>query len=237
MQKEEIYYGNDIFSYDCEEFPGCERGSNDKIIKLLYNNFESLAFSMLSEANFFSSDPNDHVYDLYSFVMNTEDRHGPVGSGHSLRVDNESTSRNGSRYGSTVNLADLKNSQNQFKLKISKIMLVVLSKESERPKDKKLPYKLTNFTSILDQTRKKKVTDDFRFDDDENETYEKLKNLAAEDHEKIAESEGLPYAFIIDMMLSVRDILHNYKHNFISKVEEVLNMEFNKEPESMARDL
>ena len=81
------------------------------------------------------------------------------------------------------------------------------------------------------------MTDDFRFDDDENETYEKLKNLAAEDHEKIAESEGLPYAFIIDMMLSVRDILHNYKHNFISKVEEVLNMEFNKEPESMARDL
>jgi len=47
-------------------------------------------------------------------------------------------------------------------------MLVVLSKENERPKDKKLPYRLTNFTSILDQALKKKVSVDFRFDDDEN---------------------------------------------------------------------
>jgi len=69
MRPNEIYYGKDIFGYDCNDFPGCDRCSSDKIIKLLYNNFESLAFSMLSEANFFSSDPNDYVYDLYSFVM------------------------------------------------------------------------------------------------------------------------------------------------------------------------
>lgn len=43
--------------------------------------------------------------------------------------------------------------------------------------------------------------------------------MAAEDDEKIAETEGLPYSFIIDMMLSVRDILQTYKHNFVSKVE------------------
>jgi hypothetical protein len=28
---EEIYYANDIFAYDSDEFPGCDRGSNDKI--------------------------------------------------------------------------------------------------------------------------------------------------------------------------------------------------------------
>jgi hypothetical protein len=70
MIPEEIYYANDIFAYDSDEFPGCERANNEKIIKLLYNNFESLGFSMLSETTFFNSDPKDHVYDFYSFVMN-----------------------------------------------------------------------------------------------------------------------------------------------------------------------
>lgn len=235
MRTDDIYYGNDIFAYDTEEFPGCDRATNDKIIRLLYNNFESLAFSMLSENNFFASDPNDHEYDLYSMVVNAEDglrQHG--GSVHSLRVDSESISHSHTHNSSSRNLMEFSGEKNlQFKLKISKIMLVVLSKENERPKDRRLPYRLTNLTSILDQTRKKKVSADFRFDDDENETYEKLKNLAAEDYEKIADSEGLPYAFIVDMMLSVRDILTNYKHNFIEKVERVLNQEFNREPESV----
>jgi hypothetical protein len=53
-----------------------------------------------------------------------------------------------------------------FKLKITKIMLVVLSKENERPKNKKLPYRLTNLNTILDNKIKKKVNPDFRFDDD-----------------------------------------------------------------------
>ena len=59
--------------------------------------------------------------------MNADDRPKISGTGHSLRVE-ESTSRNGSS-GSQQNLTDIKNTKNlQFKLKISKIMLVVLSK-------------------------------------------------------------------------------------------------------------
>lgn len=60
---------------------------------------------MLSEANFFSSDPTDNVYDLYSFVMNAEE--GPrlnqaIGTGHSLRVETEAYLR-----GTNRNLVEL----------------------------------------------------------------------------------------------------------------------------------
>jgi hypothetical protein len=53
-----------------------------------------------------------------------------------------------------------------FTLKITKIMLVILSKENERPKNKKLPYRLTSLKTILDNKIKKKVDPDFCFDND-----------------------------------------------------------------------
>lgn len=47
--------------------------------------------------------------------------------------------------------------------------------------------------------------------------------MAAEDHEKISESEGLPFAFIVDMMKSIKDVMKFHKETLISKVEEVFN--------------
>lgn len=96
-------------------------------------------------------------------------------------------------------------------------MLVILSKENERPKNKRLDYELTNLKAILEEKKKKKTTEDFKFDDAENETFEKLKNLAAEDEEKIAESEGLPYSFLVDMIKSVQNILKLDKDTLIQK--------------------
>lgn len=52
--------------------------------------------------------------------------------------------------------------------------------------------------------------------------------MAAEDHDKISESEGLPFAFIVDLMKSVRDVMKIHKENLVAKVEEVFNKEFNK---------
>lgn len=48
MVEDEIYYGHDIFYYKKEDYPGYEVETSQKIIKLLYNAFESLAFSMLN---------------------------------------------------------------------------------------------------------------------------------------------------------------------------------------------
>jgi hypothetical protein len=82
------------------------------------------------------------------------------------------------------------------KLEISKIMLVILSKEEERADEDRLDYELTEIIAEKDQ--KKDV--DFKFDESEKETFEKLKNLAVLDQERIIESEGLPYAYVINLM-------------------------------------
>lgn len=59
MVDDEIYYGHDLFWFNKDEHPGYDVASCKKIIKLLYGAFESLAFSMLNETNFFKSDPAD----------------------------------------------------------------------------------------------------------------------------------------------------------------------------------
>jgi hypothetical protein len=44
---------------------------------------------------------------------------------------------------------------------------------------------------------------DFRFDESDNETFEKLKNLAAIEADKIVESEGLPFSYVINLMKEI----------------------------------
>ncbi len=41
---------------------------------------------------------------------------------------------------------------------------------------------------------------EFHFDDSDNQTYDKLKNLTARDNEKIVQTEGLPFSYIVNMM-------------------------------------
>jgi hypothetical protein len=67
---------------------------------------------------------------------------------------------------------------------ISKIMVVILSKEEERRDigQPPLPYSITDME--LPELRTKQSLE-FTFEDTENDTYEKLKNLTAMDHEKV----------------------------------------------------
>lgn len=83
-------------------------------------------------------------------------------------------------------------------------MLVVLCKEDERIDVglNNLPYPVSDIKS---EPRKRK-TEDFILDD-EHETYEKLQNLGASDHELIVESEGLPFAYILNLMRQISDML------------------------------
>lgn len=98
-------------------------------------------------------------------------------------------------------------------------MLVILSKEEERADEDRLDYELTEIIAEKDQ--KKDV--DFKFDESEKETFEKLKNLAVLDHERIIESEGLPYAYVINLMSEVKDILTLHSSTLVNQVEKVLN--------------
>ena len=205
FKPETIYYAQDIFHFDPVEYHTHNHKSCEKTIKLLYNNFESLGLSLL-ESHFFNSDPSNHVYDVYNMVFDCSDkfkRHTPP---EALNKSSEEEA--------------------EPRITVSRMMLVLLSKENERTN--KLDYKLSNLDDVIEQNRKQKVDLNFTFNETEASTFAKLENMAAEDHEKILESEGLPYAFIVDMMKSVKDVLRFHKDTLIAKVEEVFNKEFNK---------
>jgi hypothetical protein len=74
---------------------------------------------------------------------------------------------------------------------------------------------------IAEKDQKKDV--DFKFDDSEKQTFEKLKNLAVLDQERIIESEGLPFAYVINLMSEVKDILTLHSSTLVNQVEKVLN--------------
>ena len=156
MKFEEIYYGHDIFHCEDEELAASDNA--EKTIKLLYNAFETLGFSMLNETNFFDSDPAKHAYDLYSFVLNCSER----------EADKESLV-----FGTEITEPSEKEKK-KVNLRITKIMGVILSKEKERPPGKELKYGLTNLNKILELQLGKKKERAFRFDEDENKTYQKL---------------------------------------------------------------
>lgn len=69
---------------------------------------------------------------------------------------------------------------------------------------------------IAEKDQKKDV--DFKFDESEKETFEKLKNLAVLDQERIIESEGLPYAYVINLMSEVKDILALHSSTLVNQV-------------------
>jgi len=46
------------------------------------------------------------------------------------------------------------------------------------------------------------------------------------DYERIVESEGIPFAFIINLMTEIEDILKLYEVNFVSQLEQFLNNKY-----------
>ena len=79
-------------------------------------------------------------------------------------------------------------------------MLVVLCKKEER-KDiglKDLDYKLTE----IQPTRSKERKIDARLEDSDD-TFEQLKNFNVDDVQRIVESEGLPFAYVENMIKEV----------------------------------
>ena len=86
-----------------------------------------------------------------------------------------------------------------------------------------MSYPLTDL--IIDRHNEGKKLE-FTFEDTEDDTYDKLKNLTALDHEKIVESEGLPFSYIINLMEELSEIMKLKSENFIYQIEKVFNTQF-----------
>jgi len=77
-------------------------------------------------------------------------------------------------------------------------MLVILSKEDER--EEPLEYDLTDIKIDEEEEGRSRKAIKFRFDESEHETFQKLKRMELMDYERIVESEGIPFAFIINLI-------------------------------------
>jgi len=51
--------------------------------------------------------------------------------------------------------------------------------------------------------------------------------MGASDDEKILESEGLPFAYIVNLIKQVSDMLKLHSSRFVNQVEKALNEKYN----------
>jgi hypothetical protein len=104
-------------------------------------------------------------------------------------------------------------------------MVVVLSKEEERADvgASELVYPISDIVGGLPSPKKRT---DFSFDESDNEAYEKLKNIAAMDVERIVESEGLPFSYVVNLLREISEIVSLYGQNFLFQIEKVLNDQY-----------
>ena len=47
------------------------------------------------------------------------------------------------------------------------------------------------------------------------------------DQQKIVETEGLPFAFILNFLTEIKDTLNLHQNNLMEKVVKILNKQFN----------
>lgn len=71
MKSDEIMVGEDVFH--CDNMPNVKNEAILQMyIKMLYSSFESLAFCLNSEKNFFLTKPGDYVYNLFTYFKDVD---------------------------------------------------------------------------------------------------------------------------------------------------------------------
>lgn len=111
----------------------------------------------------------------------------------------------------------------------------MLSKEQER--DEGLPYTLSSMKYSEAELKQYKMLNKgmFRLDETEKETFELLKKLESYDDE-IMDEEGLPYSYLINFLINIREIMTLNERNFVHHVEKLLNQHFKSENEAPRRE-
>ena len=80
-------------------------------------------------------------------------------------------------------------------MEISKIMMVMLTKEGQRSDEEPLEYPISDIVinPPVDLI-------DFTLNETESDTYRKLNNLCALNEEEITANEGLPFAYVLNLL-------------------------------------
>jgi hypothetical protein len=62
------YCAKDVFNWSTQETAAQSEGKDyQRYMKLFFESFESLAFSLINKRHFFESNPREHIYDLYLY--------------------------------------------------------------------------------------------------------------------------------------------------------------------------
>lgn len=56
------------------------------------------------------------------------------------------------------------------------------------------------------------------------------------DHQKIIESEGLPFAYVINLMKRISEMINQHKDNFVNHIQKALNVRYNSIENSSIND-
>ena len=107
-------------------------------------------------------------------------------------------------------------------LEVSRIMVVLLTKEKERSSLDEMPFQVSEIPIEKFESQVK-----FKLDETESETYKKLSHLAGMNEQEASAREGLPFNYVINFLLELEDILKIHSPNFLYHVEHLLNREIN----------
>ena len=63
LDENATYYAKDVFNWELDE--ESEEKVHEQYMKLFYQSFETLAFSLNNKKHFFENNPQHYIYDLY----------------------------------------------------------------------------------------------------------------------------------------------------------------------------
>ncbi len=112
----------------------------------------------------------------------------------------------------------------QRELEISRVMVVMLTKEKERTPPEEIPFQVSEIP-----IEKFEAQVEFKLDETESMTFKKLSSLANLNDDEVTARQGLPFAYVLNFLQEIGDILRLHSPNFLHQVENLLNTQL-REP-------
>lgn len=112
----------------------------------------------------------------------------------------------------------------QRELEISRVMVVMLTKEKERTPPEEIPFQVSEIP-----IEKFEAQVEFKLDETESMTFKKLSSLANLNDDEVTARQGLPFAYVLNFLQEIGDILRLHSPNFLHHVENLLNTQL-REP-------
>jgi hypothetical protein len=108
-------------------------------------------------------------------------------------------------------------------LEISRVMVVLLTKEKERTPPEEIPFQVSEIP-----IEKFEAQVEFKLDETESMTFQKLSSLADLNDDEVTARQGLPFAYVLNFLQEIGDILRLHSPNFLHHVETLLNAQLHE---------